>query len=163
LLAEGGFVVMKRLPVFIPLAMLAMVSACASAPKPPSPADLLPGTWNCVAAQGDITTEADVTYLPGGTAGVKAKVSLQFSGQAAEILGAGDATWTFLPDGRLEEMLKSLKVSSAQVAGKQIPTALIQPMVDKQMVNQTSTSTVDISPKSLVLVGDDGVTTTCTR
>ena len=55
---------MKRLS----FAMLVAVSACASAPKPQTPAEMLLGQWSCEVTNGDLTTKGDVTYLPDGKA-----------------------------------------------------------------------------------------------
>ena len=61
-------------------AMLVMVSACASAPKTQTPAEMLLGQWSCEVTNGDITTKGDVTYLPDGKATIKATVALAVAG-----------------------------------------------------------------------------------
>lgn len=150
---------MKRLS----FAMLVLVSACASAPKPQTPAEMLLGQWSCEVTNGDITTKGDVAYLPDGKATIKANVGLAVAGQAAVIEGSGESQWAFLPDGKLQETLTSLTVSSGTLGGKPVPTAMIQPMVNNNLLNKATTSTATITPKKMVLDAGDGAPKTCTR
>lgn len=150
---------MKRLS----FAMLVLVSACASAPKTLTPAEMLLGQWSCEVSSGDITTKGVVTYLPDGKATIKANVALAVAGQAAVIEGAGESGWAFVADGKLQETLTSLTVSSGTLGGKPVPTAMIQPMVNNNLLNKATTSTATITSKKMVLDAGDGSPKTCTR
>ena len=143
--------------------MLVLVSACASAPRPQTPAEMLLGQWSCEVTSGDLTTRGVVTYLPDGKAGLKVNVALAVAGQAAVIEGAGESSWVFLADGKLQETLTRLTVGSGTLGGKPVPTAMIQPMIDNNLLNKATTSTATITPGKMVLDAGDGAPKTCTR
>jgi hypothetical protein len=152
---------MKR----IVIAAVALVSlgACASTPAAKSPADMILGTWNCKAESEGVSTDAVITYVKGGTATMDASVGVKQGGMAIDLAGKGDASWKFLPDGKIEETITRLTVTSGKMGGNPVPVGMIQPMVDQMVVNQPVKSTVVFSDASFVSTDEEGVVTTCTR
>ncbi len=117
---------MKR--ILLATAVLAL-GACASSggeTAAKTPADMIVGKWTCSAAPEGIQSDAVVDYIKGGAAKVDAKLAVEQGGMAIEILATGDATWTFLPDGKLEETITKLTVVSGKTGGRDVPPALIQ-------------------------------------
>lgn len=150
----------------IAIVMLAFAaSACASTPKEKPLSERILGLWNCTATADSVSTKAAVTYLDGGKSKLDATVTLTFAGQAAEIKGAGDATWTVLPDGRLEDTVTALTISGGTVAGNPVPVPMIQPLVQQAIVGQKSTSAVafDDKARTMTLTDDKSNVTSCSR
>lgn len=140
------------------------LGACATAPAAPkTPADLLLGKWECKAASEGVTTLAQVDYLAGGKSTVDAKVGVSQGGMAIDIVAMAEGSWKFLDDGKFQETVTKMTVTSGKMGGQDVPPAMIQPMVEQMVVNQTVTSTVAISETSFVSTDTDGVVTTCTR
>jgi hypothetical protein len=152
---------MKR--ILFGTAALVALGACASAPAAKTPAEMMLGTWTCKAESEGVTTNADVTYLEGGKTTMKAKVGVVQSGMVIDIDATGDATWKFLEDGKLQETITGMKVISGKMGGNDVPVAMIQPMVEQMVVNQSSTSTAVITPTTMTSTDDDGIVTSCTR
>ncbi|MBK8838468.1 MAG: hypothetical protein IPO30_07155 [Hyphomonadaceae bacterium] len=153
---------MKRILLAgVALALGACASGGGSAAK--TPAKMILGTWNCKATAEGITTDAAVTYLEGGAATMDAKVGVSQSGMAIEILAAADASWNFLDDGKLEEMITKMTVKSGTMGGQNVPPAMIQPMIEGAVVNQKTVSTAVFSENSFVSTDEAGTITTCTR
>lgn len=154
---------MKRI---LAAAIVLTLGACASASAPAAfkaPADLILGKWNCKAAAEGVSTDAVVTYLAGGKSTMDAKVGVNQGGMAIDITANGEGSWKFLEDGKLQETVTKLTVLSGNMGGQTVPPAMIQPMVEQMVVNQTVTSKATISETSLVSTDSDGVVTTCTR
>lgn len=155
---------MKRM--LLATAVLAL-GACASSgggTTAATPADKIIGKWTCLAAPEGIQSEAVVDYLKGGKATVDAKLNVTQGGMAIEILATGEATWAFLPSGKLEEAITSLNVTKGTANGNDVPPAMIQGMVQSSVVGQKTTSTVVFSDNSYVSTDDEsGVVTTCKR
>ena len=146
--------------------VLIVASGCASTPK--GPADLILGKWTCSATQEGMSVAATTTYDKGGTAGGVAKVSVQAPGSAIELSGDVKSTWAINADGKLEEKVTSMTVTSAKMSGSDLAApmiaAMVQPMVDEMVVNQTSTSTIAFEGNTMTTTDQDmGVVTTCTR
>ena len=85
-----------------------------------------------------------------------AQVGMEFTAS-----GAGD--WKLQPDGKLAETITGLTVKTAKLNGEEAPATEIQGMVEGMIVNQTSTSTIELKDGAMILVDQDGVTTTCNR
>mgnify|MGYP000553034635 CR=1 FL=1 len=152
---------MKR--ILIAASALVALGACASASGAKDPSEMILGTWTCKANSEGVTTEAVVTYVKGGTATMDAKVGLTQGGMAMNITGKGDATWKFLPDGKIEEKITKLTVSGGKMGKTDVPIAMVQPMVDQMVVNQTVVSTTVITPTTMTSTDENGVVTTCAR
>lgn len=150
---------MKRI---LAATMVLALGACASTASK-APADLILGKWNCKAAAEGVSTDAVVTYLAGGKSTMDAKVGVNQGGMAIDITATGEGSWKFLEDGKLQETVTKLTVLSGNMGGQTVPPAMIQPMVEQMVVNQTVTSKATISETSLVSTDDDGVVTNCTR
>lgn len=121
------------------------------------------GKWNCGATAEGITTDAAVTYLDGGKATMDAKVGVTQSGMAINILANADASWNFLPDGKLEEMITRMTVTKGTMGGNDVPPAMIQGMIEQAVVNQKTVSTAVFSEGKFVSTDESGTVTTCTR
>lgn len=152
---------MKRIAV----ATVALITlgACASTPAAKTPSELILGKWNCKASSEGVTTEAAITYLEGGAATMDANVGINQGGMAIALTGKGDATWKFLPDGKLQETINKLTVTGGKAGGNDVPVAMIQPMVDQMVVNQSTTSTTVITATTMTSTDADNVVTNCTR
>lgn len=139
--------------------------ACASGPAPSAktPAEMILGKWNCDATAEGITTDADVTYLEGGKATLDAKVGVTQGGMAVDILATADASWKFLDDGKLEEMITRMTVTKGTMAGNDVPPAMIQGMIEQAVVNQKTVSNTVFSEGKFVSTDESGTVTTCTR
>ena len=139
------------------------LGACASAPTARTPAEQILGKWNCKATTEGITTDAAVTYLEGGKATMDAKVGVTQSGMAIDILATADASWAFLPDGKLEEMITRMTVTKGTMGGNDVPPAMIQGMIEQAVVNQKTVSTATFADTSFTSTDESGTVTTCTR
>lgn len=160
---------MKRIllaPVLLTFGVLAL-GACASsgeAAAPKTPAEMILGKWTCTATPEGIASEAVVDYQKGGAAKVDAKLSVNQGGMAAEILATGDATWAFLPDGKIEETITALNVTKGTMNGNDVPPAMIQGMIQNSVVGQKTTATVVFSDDGFVSTDEGtGTVTTCKR
>ena len=155
---------MKR--ILLATAVLAL-GACASSGSETvakTPADMILGKWTCTAMPEGVASEAVVDYIKGGTAKVDAKLSVNQGGMAVEILATGDATWAFLPDGKLEEGISSLNVTKGTMNGNDVPPAMIQGMIQDSVVGQKTTATVVFSDDGFVSTDvGSGTVTTCKR
>ena len=142
------------------------LGACASGPggsAASTPDKQILGKWNCKATTDGITTDADVTYLEGGKATMDAKVGVTQSGMAINILATAEASWKFLPDGKLEEMITKMTVTKGTMAGNDVPPAMIQGMIEQAVVNQKTVATAVFSEGKFVSTDESGTVTTCTR
>ena len=138
--------------------------ACATAPAAPkTPSDLILGKWNCKATAEGVTTDAVVTYLEGGKSTLDAKVGVNQGGMAIDIRATAEGNYKFLEDGKVQETITKMTVTSGKMGGNDVPAAMIQPMVEQMVVNQTVTSTATITETSFVSKDEDGTVTTCTR
>jgi len=154
---------MKRI-LLVTVALV--VGACASGPgwsAANTPDKQILGKWNCKATAEGITTDADVTDLEGGKATMDAKVGVTQSGMAIDILATADASWTFLPDGKLEEMITKMTVTKGTMGGTDVPPGMIQGMIEQAVVNQKTVSTAVFSEGKFVSTDESGTVTTCTR
>jgi hypothetical protein len=140
-----------------------VLGACASAPAAKTPAEMIIGPWSCKAASEGVTTEAKVNYMDGGKATMDAKVGVNQSGMAINITADGEASWAFQDDGKLKETITKMTVKTGSMGGQEVPLAMIQPMIDQMVVNQSSTSTVAITPTTLTSTDENGVVTDCMR
>lgn len=144
------------------IAVAVLVASCASAPK--TPAEMLLGKWQCETDSSGVTIKGPFTYVAGGKSAFEASVAGEVGpGMKLDMSGAGEGTWTFLPDGKLEEMITKLTVAKGQVGGQDVPLAMLQGMTDQMIVNQKIASTVEIAPASMTMTSSDGATTNCTR
>ncbi len=155
---------MKR--ILLATAVLAL-GACASSggeTAAKTPADMIVGKWTCSAAPEGIQSDAVVDYIKGGAAKVDAKLAVEQGGMAIEILATGDATWTFLPDGKLEETITALNVTKGTMNGNDVPPAMIQGMIQQSVVGQKTTANVVFSDDGFVSTDEgSGTVTTCKR
>jgi len=158
---------MKRVlltPVLFALALGACASSGSGTTAAKTPADMILGKWTCTATPEGISSEAVVDYIKGGTAKVDAKLGMNQGGMAVEILANGDATWAFLPDGKIEEAITSLTVVKGTMNGNDVPPAMIQGMIQQSVVGQKTTSTIVFSDNGFVSTDDgSGTVTTCKR
>lgn len=149
---------MKRLVITVAV----LVASCASEPK--TPAEMLLGTWQCETKSNDITIKGPFTYLEGGKSTFEPSVGGEVGpGMKLDMSGAAEGTWTFLPDGKLEQVITKLVVAKGQVGGQDVPVPMLQGMVDQMIVNQKASSTPTITPTSLTLTSSDGSASTCSR
>lgn len=142
---------------------MAVLGACAIGPPVKTPAEMILGTWSCQATSKGVTTEASVTYLAGGKATMDARLGVVQGGMAIKLEGKGEASWSFLPDGRIEEKITSLTVIKGAIGDQTVPVAMLQPVVDQAVVNQAQVSKTDITASTMISTDDDGVVTRCTR
>jgi len=156
---------MKRIVIAtVALALGACASSGGGTTAAKTPADQILGKWTCTAAPEGISSEAVVDYIKGGKATVDAKLSMKQSGMAVEILATGEATWAFLPTGKLEEAITSLNVTKGTMNGNDVPPAMIQGMIQQSVVGQKTTSSIVFSEGGYVSTDDEsGVVTTCKR
>lgn len=138
---------------------IALLSGCAS--TPPSPQELIVGAWTCETVSDGVRVDGRVNYLPGGQGDGKVNVAVDAGGVVldADVV----STWMFLPDGRLEESVTKLTVTSGSLGGQSVPPAMIQSMVEDMIVGQITTSMIAVTSNSLTLTDEDGVTTNCKR
>ncbi|MDP3496014.1 MAG: hypothetical protein Q8R82_23120 [Hyphomonadaceae bacterium] len=145
------------------------LGACASGPAgstgaaAKTPAEQILGKWNCKATTEGIATDAAVTYLEGGKATMDAKIGVQQSGMAIEILATADASWKFLADGKLEEMITRMTVTKGSMGGNDVPPAMIQGMIEEAVVNQKTVSTATFTETSFTSTDESGTVTSCAR
>lgn len=145
-----------------------VLGACASSgggtTAAKTPADRILGKWTCAATSEGIQSETVIDYSKDGKAAVGAELSFSQSGMAIAISATGEATWAFLPDGKLEEAIASLNVTKGTMNGNNVPPAMIQGMVQQSVVGQKRTATVVFSDGGFVSTDDkSGVVTTCKR
>lgn len=152
---------MKR--ILVATVALVSLGACASAPGTKTPAEMILGAWKCKASSEGVNTDAVITYIAGGAATMDAKLGVNQGGMAITLDGKGEATWKFLPDGKIEEKITKLTVTSGKMGGRDVPLGMVQPMVDQMVVNQSVTSTTLITPTTMTSTDDNGVVTSCTR
>ncbi len=152
---------MKR--IVVAAVALASLGGCASAPAAPTPAEMILGTWMCKATSEGVNTDAVITYVAGGAATMDARLGVTQGGMAISLDGKGEATWRFLPDGKIEETITRLTVTGGKMGGRDVPLAMVQPMVDQMVVNQPVTSTTVITPKTMTSTDGEGVVTICAR
>jgi hypothetical protein len=143
-----------------------LLGACASAPTS-RPGDLILGKWTCSAAREGMNVVGDVTYAKDGTAVGDAKLAIKAGGTDIALTADVDSAWRILPDGKLEETIRSAKVKTANTGGADAPPAvvesMIQPVVDQMIVGQTATSTVVFDGQTMTQVDDKGDKTVCKR
>lgn len=142
------------------------LAACASTPK--GPAEQILGKWTCGAEQEGMTVSATTTYAKDGTTSGVATVGVQAPGSKIELTGDVATTWSFDASGKLSETVKSMKVTSATMGGEAMAppmiAAMVQPMVNAMVVNETSTSTVVFAGNTMTSTDEEmGVVTTCKR
>jgi hypothetical protein len=152
---------MKRL--VITTVALASLSACASTPAAKSPAEMILGSWTCSAESEGVTTNAAVNYLKGGKATMDAKIAVNQGGMALNVTGVGEGSWEFLSDGKLRESVTKMAVTGGKAGANDVPIAMIQPMMDQMVVNQSTTSTAVITPTTMTSTDENGVVTSCKR
>jgi hypothetical protein len=153
---------MKRLALS---AAALLVSACATTPPAPKPAEMILGLWHCeVPIQDGLIGKTDITYAANGTTSFTLAVNGSGGGMAMELAGTGTGTWKLLEnDTKLETGIGAVQVSSAKVNGNVLQPAMIQPMADQMLANQTVSGAVSITPTSMTLTPAQGSPTTCTR
>jgi hypothetical protein len=147
------------------IAVLALAaSACATAPK--TPEQMILGKWTCDASSPEMKVKGVFDYKADGTASSLADVEVDTEGMKIGIKGNMGSTWKFLPDGKLQETITSMSISSATMNGQpmdQSMVAMMQPMVQEMVVNQSTTSQVTLNEREFNYVDDAGVATACTR
>lgn len=146
--------------------MALCLAACASTPIA-SPATQILGKWNCTTSAEGMAVAGVFDYMADGAVKGQAQMDSDVQGMKASITGDIEATWEFLPDGRLKETITALTVKSAKMGGQVAPPAMIpsmiQPMVNESVVNQTSTSTAVFTADTFTSTDDEGVVTSCRR
>ncbi len=147
-------------------ALALALAACASAPSA-TPATLILGTWTCSTTSEGMAIAGVLDYRADGTVKGDAMMDADMPGMKASITGDVDATWAFLPDGKLQETITALKVKSAVLDGQAAPAAMIplmiQPMVNESVVNQSSISTAVFAAETFTSTDEEGVVTSCKR
>jgi hypothetical protein len=149
--------------IFAGVAVAAMLAGCASAPTPKTPAEMILGSWTCKTETDGVTVSGVTTYVAGGTATASVKVTVNQPGMAVDINATADSVWSFLADGKMQETVTKATVLNANMGGQDLPAAMIQPMMDEMVVNQTATSTAIVTPSALTITDEEGTTTNCTR
>lgn len=137
--------------------------ACASAPAAKTPAEQILGVWNCKTSSEGITVEGMNTYSPDGKAKGDAKVAVAQGGMAIDLTATTESSWKFLEDGKLQETVTKMTVTGGKMGGQDVPIAMIQPMVEQMVVNQTMTSTVVFGEGTATITDQENVVTNCTR
>jgi hypothetical protein len=147
--------------ILLALCASAVLVAAASAQSATEKA--LTGTWSCAAEGNGMAVTSTTNYLAGGKETFDLSVKGDAGGAVIEFTGSGAADWKFDPDGKLVETVTGINIKTAKMAGQEVPAADMQAMVAGMIVGQTTTSTVDIKDKTLVLVDNNSVTTSCKR
>lgn len=144
-----------------PVAALLLATLSVSEAQTPKAGDQLLGKWMCESNDGDTVIKGPFTYLAGGKSTMETTIAVSSAG--IEFQGTGNATWTLLPNGKLEEVITDFKVASGKSGGQPVPAATFQPMIDQGVVNQKITSDIKFADKSFVSTDDQGTVTTCKR
>ncbi len=145
------------------------LAACATAPKPPTTAELLVGTWACTGKVGPADMAADVTYATGGLSSMKLSATMQQGAMNVALSGTGSGTWALDKGDQLEESVTDVKLDSASMNGKEIGVAMFQGMLAQALGKESTTSAVAVTKTSLTLTqtgvaeGSKPVVRTCTR
>ena len=142
-------------------ALLALLAACAT--TAPTPAQQVVGKWSCETNTDGIKVLGKVDYLSDGKAASDVSVAIDQGGMAMTIAATAESTWLFLADGKMSETITKATVTSGNMAGQDVPPAMIQPMMEEMVVNQTSTSTVVFEGSAMTLTDEEGTVTRCTR
>ena len=101
-------------------------------------------------------------YLAGGKETFDLTVKGDGGGGPMEFTGSGTADWKF-DAGKLVETVTGITIKTARMGGQEVPAADMQAMVAGMIIGQTTTSTVSIKDKTMILVDADNVTTDCKR
>lgn len=146
-------------------AALALAACASSPPKPPTPAEMLLGTWQCQSQLGAMgAIKGTTTYKPAGAASFKLEVAGSGNGMAIEAAGEGDATWQLLEnDTKLQTTLGAVTITSAKLNGNVVDPALAQGLLGASLAGQSATSALEITPATMKLTTADGAVTNCTR
>lgn len=147
--------------IVIGMTSAALLAACAS--TPPSPQEQILGNWTCKTDAEGVVVDGLVRYLPDGKGDGKVTVDVSQSGMGIKIEADVLSTWAFLADGKIEESVTKLTVTRGEMGGQDVPSAMIQPMIEEMIVGQKTVSTVKLDANTLSLTDEDGVTTNCTR
>lgn len=146
---------------------LSALGACASGPSAESPQQKILGNWTCETDADGMKVKGDFTYLANGLGEGIANVDVDGGGMAISLVGDVNSTWGFAEDGKLNEKVTSMKVTSAKMSGQDIAApmiaSMIQPMVDEMVVGQTSNTTVVFGDGTMTTTTEDGVVTNCKR
>lgn len=137
--------------------------ACASAPAAKTPAEQILGVWNCKTSSEGVKIEGTNTYSPDGKATGDAKVGVAQGGMAIDLTATTESSWKFLEDGKLQETVTKMTVTGGKMGGQDVPIAMIQPMVEQMVVNQTMTATVVFGEGTATLTDQENAVTNCTR
>jgi hypothetical protein len=147
--------------ILIALGASAVLVSAASAQSAAEKA--LPGKWTCSAEGNGMAVTSTTSYLAGGKETFDLTVKGDSGAGEIEFTGSGTGDWKFGPDAKLVETITGITIKSARMGGQEVPAANMQAMVEGMIVGQTSTSTVDIKDKAMVLVDADNITTNCKR
>jgi hypothetical protein len=138
-----------------------LASAASAQGAKPAAEQALSGTWKCSADSPEAAVTSTTVYLPGGKETFDVLVKVAQADMEFTASGAGD--WKLQPDGKVAETITSLTVKTAKMNGQDVPVADMQSMVEGMIVNQTSTSTIELKDGGMTLTDQDGVTSTCKR
>ncbi|MBI1358801.1 MAG: hypothetical protein GC155_00790 [Alphaproteobacteria bacterium] len=150
------------------IAAATALAACATAPKPPTTAELLVGKWECAGKVGPADMTEDVTYATGGTSTMKLSAAMQQGAMNVALSGTGAGTWALNEGDQLEETVTDVKIDSASVNGKEVGVAMFQGLL-AQALDKPTTSSVAVTKTDLTLTqtgvaeGAKPVVRTCKR
>ena len=148
-----------KLTLLVAGASLCLTAAASAQGAKAPPEQALLGTWTCSGKQGDATMNITTTYLAGGKEIFD--VEVRVIGLGLSFTGSGTGDWKFQQDGRLAETMTALTVKTAMLDGLEKPAASVQPILESTLLNQISTSTVELTNGRMILVDENDAVTTC--
>jgi hypothetical protein len=121
----------------------------------------LTGTWTCSGEGSGMKVTSKTTYLAGGKETYE--VAVNASGGQLEFTATGAADWKLAADGKLVETITTLAVKTARMGGQDAAPATVQSMIEPMILNQVTTSAVELKDGAMLLTDQDGVVQTCKR
>jgi hypothetical protein len=145
---------------------LVLVTACSSAPAAQTPQQMLMGKWNCTTESENIAISGVFDYQANGLAKSSSNIDVDAGAMKIALTADADSTWGFDVDGKMNEKVTAMTLTSAKMGGQDMPpdmvAQLVQPMIDG-VVGQSSTTTVVFGDSAFTSTTEEGLVTTCKR
>lgn len=146
--------------------VLAVVAACAAAPEPQTPQQMMMGKWNCATESENISISGVFDYQANGLAKSQSNIGVDAGAMKIAITADADSTWGFGEDGKMTEKVTAMKLISVKMGGQDMPAnmvaSMVQPMIDS-VVGESSTSTIVFGDNAFTSTTDENIVTTCKR